>query len=395
MKRTALITLSAILILVTSLPAQDTAANDAYIKAMTSNDVGEKATLLKDWVATYGGKGQQYENFACATLCTINYPGKTPEDIINYGEKAITLGGLDDSTKCQVLLQVSAVYTHKGQNLAKAKNYSQQIVQISQAAKGKESEANNAKMWNQLVGAGYFTKAQAMEKNGELKDAVTAYINSYNILKNKQIITSIAKLGKSLYDSKAYADAEKAFATAVPILKDYGSTTLYAKTLHRLGKKSEAINYYKQSYGKKRSGEIAYNIALLLAPQAQTSATVGQETVQFFLEASFLSPANSKKAMEYAQGLYFKHNPAYNEKIQALQTKSKNLETLTNTFNSKFGEKEEEELSEAEKKEMNSILAQIDSEHKAITTLQTEQQTELEKFNQLIAQTKQKLGINS
>lgn len=394
MKRTALITLSAILILVTSLPAQDTAANDAYIKAMTTNDIGQKATLLKEWVANYGGKGQQYENFACATLCTMNYPGKTPADVINYGEKAITLGGLDDSTKCQVLLQVSAMYTHQGQNLSKAKNYSQQIVQISQAAKGKASEANNAKLWNQLIGAGYFTQAQAMEKNKENKGAVTAYINSYNILKNKQIITSVAKLGKTLYDAKAYADAEKAFAAAVPILQDYGSITLYAKTLHRLSKKSDAIKYYKQSYGKKRSGEVAYNIALLLAPQAQSSATVGNETIQYFLEASFLSPANSKKAMEYAQGLYFKHNPAYNEKIQSLQTKGKNLESLTNSFNSKFGEKEEEELSEAEKTEMNSILAQIDSEQKAIETLQAEQQAELEKFNQLIAQTKQKLGLN-
>jgi len=392
MKRTVVTIISLLLVLAVGLPAQDTAANDAYIKAMTNNDMGQRAQLLKDWLSKYGS-GHEYENFASATLCTMQYPGKTPEDAIKYGEKAIALGGLDDSTTCQVLLNVSMMYTHKGQNLGKAKSYAGQIVQTAKTAMGKESEKGNEKIWNQLIGAGYFAQAQAMEKNNEIKGAVSAYASSYNILKNKQIVTTLAKLGKSLYDAKAYADAAAAFKIAVPILKDFGSTTLYAKSLHRQGKKSEALKYYKQSYSAKKTGEIAYNIGLLLAPQVKSNPSMAGDAIQYLLDASFLSPANSKKAMQLAEGLYFNQNPQYNEKVKSLQAKGAELEKATNDFNDKYGEKEEEDLSDSEKKEMNDTLARIEKLQEDIAQLQEEQQAELGKFNQLIEQTKQKLGV--
>ena len=71
-----------------------------------------------------------------------------------------------------------------------------------------------------------------------------SYIKSYNIPKTKQIATSLAQTGKSLYDGKDYASAEKAFRVAVPVLGDFGSITLYAKTLHRTGKKPDAVKFY-------------------------------------------------------------------------------------------------------------------------------------------------------
>ena len=66
---------------------------------------------------------------------------------------------------------------------------------------------------------------------------------------------------------------------------------------------------------------------------------------------------------------------------------------MTNTFNSKFGDKEEDDLTDAEKKEIETLLANIDKAQKDLATLQTQQQTELEKFQTRIAQTKSKLGI--
>lgn len=392
MKRTMLTIIGLLLVLTAGLPAQDTAANDAYIKAMTNNDMAQRAQLLKDWLNKYGS-GHEYENFASASLCTMQYTGKTPEETIKYGEKAIALGGLDDSTTCQVLLNVSLMYTHKGQNLGKAKSYAGQVVQTAKGAKGKESEKGNEKIWNQLIGAGHFAQAQAMEKNNELKAAVSAYSNSYNILKNKQIITTIAKIGKSLYDAKAYADAVQAFKIAVPVLKDFGTTTLYAKALHRQGNKNEALKYYKQSYAARKTGEIAYNIGLLLAPQAKSNPAVSDEAIQYLLDASFLSPKNSTKAMQLAEGLYFNQNPQYNEKVKSLLEKGKELENLTNSFNDKYGEKEEEDLSESEKKEMDGMLSRIDTLQKDIEKVQGEQQAELDKFNKKIEATKQKLGV--
>jgi len=85
MKKMLLSTLSIMLIFFASLPAQNS-ANDAYIKAMNSTDVNQRAKLLKDWVSKYEGQGSQYENFACASLCNDQYKGKTPADIIKYGE---------------------------------------------------------------------------------------------------------------------------------------------------------------------------------------------------------------------------------------------------------------------------------------------------------------------
>jgi hypothetical protein len=143
----------------------------------------------------------------------------------------------------------------------------------------------------------------------------------------------------------------------------------------------------------KKTGEIAYNIGILLAPQAKNDSTLAEETIQYLLNASFLSPANSKNAMQLAESLYFNLNPEYNDKVKTLQAKSKNLAQLTNTFNDKFGEKDEEDLSDAEIKEMDSILAKIESEQKSIEKLQEEQQVTLAAFNQLIEQTKQNLDI--
>ncbi len=391
MKKTILCALALLLFSSLSLIAQDTAANDAYIQAMTANDIQERARLLKDWTTKYGGNGHPYENFAYATLCTLPYNGKTQDEIIKYGEKALALGELDESTKCQVLISVANSYVYKGQSLDKAKKYAEQVIQIAKTAKGEQSSTTDSSAWSKLIGAGYFLQAQAMEKAGDLEDAVTAYINSYSILKNKQIIASVGNLGKTLYDKKKYGPAEKALKLSASSLKDFGSITLYAKTLHRLGKKSEALDYYKQSYAKKKTGEIAYNIGLLLASEAKTSPDKSSEAIQYLLNASFLSPANSEKAMKLAEGLYFSHHPEYNEKVQALQAKSKNLENLTTAFNDKFKDKDEEDLSESEKKEMESLLTQIEAMQKEIAQLQKEQQLALDKFQNLITQIKKEL----
>ena len=392
MKRIALTLTALILVLCSTLAAQDTAANDEYITAMTNNDPSQRAQLLKGWLDKYGGTGHQYENFANATVCAAQYPGKTQAETIKYGEAALKIGGLDTSTKAQVLTIVAAMYVSTGNNLSQAKTYAGQVVQIANTAKGQSAEAGNAKVWDQMSGSAHFIQGQAFEKENNLNGAVDAYANSYRILKNKQIATSLAQLGKSAYEAKDYATAEKAFIIAVPALDNFGTTTLYAKTLHRAGKKNDAIKYYKQSYNKRKTGEVAYNLGILLA-NGGSNASVANEAIEYLLSASFLSPANSEKAMKLAEGLYFKQNPQYNQIVTDIQTKTKNLEQMTNTFNGKYGDKEEDDLTDAEKKEIATLLANIEKAQKDLTALQTQQQTELEKFQTRISQTKQKLGI--
>ena len=130
MRKTAIATLILLVFLCSLLPAQNS-NNETYIKAMTTSDPGEKAQLLKEYVTN--NRGAQYENFACAELCTKPYPGKTAADIIKYGERALELGGLDAFIKCQVLIQVANTYVSQGQNLPKVSNYAAQIIQTAKA----------------------------------------------------------------------------------------------------------------------------------------------------------------------------------------------------------------------------------------------------------------------
>ena len=370
-------------------------ADQAYIKAMTSQDPGQKAQLLKEYIRKYAGQGTKYENFAYANLCLLQYPGKTPQETANYGEKALALDGLDSLTKAQVLIQVAGIYVATGQNLSKAQSYASQIIQLAQSNKAKADKANAAKQWQTFQGAGYFVQAQAMEKAGNLNGAVKAYLNSYSILKNNQIIASLKKVGKALYDRQKYNEAAQAFKLPATSMNDFPSLVYYAKALHRAGKTSEALKYYKQAYAKEKSGELAYNIGIILAAQTKTKPLLSQEAIDYLLQAAFLSKTYSEKAMKLAESLFFTQNPTlqYNETVKELATRAKNLENLTNTFNSKFGNKEEEELSEEEKMEMEKLLKQIEAEQQAIKDLEAKQQAALDKFNQLIAQTKQKLGI--
>jgi uncharacterized phage infection (PIP) family protein YhgE len=99
--------------------------------------------------------------------------------------------------------------------------------------------------------------------------------------------------------------------------------------------------------------------------------------------------------MSLAEQLYFNYkDKTYNEKVKQLAEKGKELEALTKDFNNKFGEKDEEDLTEAEKTEMDSMLKKIEQLQADIEKLQEEQTAALDKFKQLVEQTKQRLGIN-
>jgi len=396
MKRSTLILLALFFLTAGFLQAQGTDANQAYIKAVTAKNPDQKVQLLKDYLAKYAGKGTQYENFVYASLVITPSSALSENDRITYGEKAISLGGLDDLTGFQLYITVSGIYIKTGTNLDKAKNYALKAIQVAKAAKSKEENETNSARWNQFIGAGYYTQAQAMEKADDLKGAVKAYINSYKILKNTQIIGSIRKLGKSLYDAKQFKSAEEPFQFAAQVQKDYASISYYARCLHRNGKKSEALKYYKQAYTKQKSGDLAYNIGILLARQAKSNPVLADEAIQYLLDAAFLSKSNTEKAMTLAQGLFFNSahkDLKYNENVQELALRGKKINDLTDSFNTKFGDKDEEDLTDNEKNEMEAILASIEAERKAMDRLGSETKAALEKFNQAIESAKKRLGI--
>ncbi len=396
MRKSTLTLLTLIFLLTGLLHAQGTDANQDYIKAVTTKNPNQRIQLLKDYLSKYVGQGTQYENFVYANLCTTPSAAISQEDRINYGEKAISLGGYDELTNFKLYITVSGLYIKNGKNLNKAKSYSLKAVQVAKAAKSKETERTNIARWNQFIGAGYYNHGQALEKANDPKGAVKAYINSFKILKNEQIIKSIRRLGKKLYDAKEFKASEEPFQLAAQVLKDYGSMTYYAKCLHRSGKKASALKYYKLSYSKQKSGDLAYNIGILLAGQIKSNPAAAEEAIQYLLDAAFLSKTNTKKAMDLAQGLFFNRahkDLKYNEKVQELVSRGNKITDLSNSFNSKFGDKDEEDLTDTEKKEMETILASIETEKKAIDRLELETKAALEKFNQAIESAKKRLGI--
>ncbi len=375
--------------------AQTGDPNQDYIQAMSEQNPAQKAKLLKEWLKANAGKGNEYEKYACAELCMINYPGKTAEELIEYGEKSISLGGLDDFTKSRVLMTIATVYSQRGQNLEKAKSYSQQVIQLSKTNRDKEGSGATPAQWDQFMGIAYYTHGTALDKGRDPRGALESYINSYNILKDPQIATSLRKIGRTLYDNRFYKDAEKAFKITATALKDYASILLYAKTLHRNGKKDDALRYYKQAYGQQKTGDVAYNIGIILAGNAKRDPSVSPEAINYLLDASFLSPPNSKKAMQLAESLFFTFNRdlKYNETVRDIQKKNKELEDQTKEYNTRFGDKEDDELSDVDKRMMRIMEQDIEALQKEIEELLVKQKAALDQFNKLLAEAKRRLGI--
>jgi len=393
MKKTVLTTLALTFFISSLAISQNDEAHSAYLQAMGAPSIAQKIQLLKNYVNKYKGQGTQYEHYANANLCVLSSQTGNLNDSIDYGENALLLGGLDDYTKTQVLFVLSTVYTKQGKNLEKAKNYAMQVVELSRVNKGKKSATTNADQWNKLMGAGYYTHAQAQEKAKQLKGAASSYIKSYDILKNPQIGKDLKKVGKSLYKFKFYKDAEEAFRASYKILEDYESGSFYAKSLFKNNKKNEALTNFKKVYAKKKSGEVAYYIGIIQAGKAKKDPSFSEEAIRYLLEASFLSPSNSEKARSLAESLFFHSKEAgnYNQKVKELTELSKKLEEMTELFNENFGDKNEDELSDKEKKEIESWLKDIEAVEAKIKKIETEQNVIVQKFNRLLEETKNRL----
>jgi len=201
-------------------------------------------------------------------------------------------------------------------------------------------------------------------------------------------------MGKDYYEAKNFAEAEKVFRAIYNLNKEPETAVFLGQLLVRSNKNDEALALLKEAYSKKTSGDVAFSIAVILAKKAQSDPKAVNEAIRYSLEAAFLSNANSQQAMKMAEGLFFTMNKdlKYNETVLEIQSKAKELEELTNLFNERFGDKNEEELSEREKKRMKEMLAEIEALKAEIEKLKKQQESAIVKFNQLVEETKKRLG---
>jgi tetratricopeptide (TPR) repeat protein len=369
-------------------------SDQVYIKAMTANTPAERMTLLKDFVAKFGGKGVQYENFATANLCIMGWQGKTEQETISYGEKALSLGGLDNVLKCQVLMNVAALFAKQGQ-VDKAKSYSSQLIQTATDAKAKEPGAAN---WDGMIGAGHYLTAQALDKAKDVKGALDEYMTAYGILKDPKtqatILAEIKKQAKSFYEAKNYADAEKVFRTlAQANPRDAESLTFVALCLYKGGKVDEAMAMWKDAFAKSKSGDVAYNIGITLAREAKTNPALTNDAIKYLIDAAFLSPAKSKEARALAESLYFSSDKEWNNRVKLMHESKALIDDWAKTINTKFGDKSEDDLTPDQKREYRKIKESIDKEQKILDDLNAKQKAGVEGFNRILEGEKQKLGI--
>ena len=384
MKR-ILMTVLLLAVVATGFLTAQNEADDAYVKAMTQNDPCQKVQALKAYVQKYAGKGTQYENFAHVFLCLTPCPSQPAAEKIQYGEKALTMDGIDDGTRTQILITITSLYLQSGQNLDKAKVAAGKLIDLAKANKEKDpSEAQ----WGKLVGAGYFLQGQAAEKAKDMGAAADAYIASYAILKDPKIMVQIRKLAKTLYDAKQFAQAEQVFRTLYNHSRDAESALILGQTLYRNNKADEALTLFKEAYAKKQTGELAYNIGIILAKKAP------QEAIDYLIVASFRYPAQSQNALGMAQNLFFTSSPdaKINDVINKIQEKQKKIDDLTKAFNTKFTDKNEEDLTDAEKAEMKKILADIDVQKAEIAKLQSSSSEITAKWTRRMDDVKKRIG---
>ncbi len=247
--------------------------------------------------------------------------------------------GIDDGTKTQLLVTITSLHIQSGQNLDKAKAAAGRLIDLAKANKEKDpSEAQ----WGKLIGAGYYLQGQAAEKGKDMGAAADAYIASYGILKDPKIMAQIKKLAKTLYDAKQFAEAEQVFRTLYNHSKDADSALILGQTLYRNNKADEALALFKEAYAKKQTGELAYNIGIILAKKSP------QEAIDYLIVASLRYPAQAQNALGMAQNLYFTSSPdaKINDVINKIQEKQKKIDELTKSFNTKFADKNEEELTD-------------------------------------------------
>ena len=384
MKRIVM-TILLLAVVATGFVSAQNPADDAYVKAMTQSDPCQKIQALKSFLQQYAGKGSQYESFANAYVSLTPCPSQAPAEKIQYGEKALTFSGLDDSTKIQLLATVADLTIKSGQNLDKAKAVAGKLIDYAKANKEKDpSEAQ----WNKLIGAGHYLQGQAAEKSKDMSAAADAYIASYGILKDPKIMAQIKKLAKTLYDAKQFAQAEGVFRSLYNHSKDADSALILGQTLYRNNKADEALALFKEAYAKKQTGELAYNIGIILAKKSP------QEAIDYLIVASLRYPAQAQNALGMAQNLFFTSSPdaKINDVIKKIEGVQKRIDDLTKSFNVKFAEKNEEELTDAEKAEMKKILGDIDAAKAEIAKLQASSSEITGKWAKRVEEVKKRLG---
>ncbi|MGZ7065780.1 MAG: tetratricopeptide repeat protein, partial [Candidatus Aminicenantales bacterium] len=210
--------------------------------------------------------------------------------------------------------------------------------------------------------------------------------------KDPSISKHLNNLANTLSNAQKYAEAEKVFREFYAADKGPESASLLAQTLYKQGKVDEALTIYREAYAKKRTANLAQNIAVILNKEVKTKPSLKDQTIDALIEAGLLIPAKQKDYFQAAQNLYISKSPELASINAQIEEHNKNIADMTKTYNDKYGTKSEDELTGPEKVSMKKLNDAIESEKRAIDQIKASQTGVMEKFNQLVAQARARIG---
>ena len=382
MKRTLFATVTLVFLLAGLGAAQS--ADEDYLKAMQLSDNCAKVQALEAYIAKYAGQGTTNEHWAYAYYCLTPCASKNAQKAAEYGEKAVTMPGIDDQTKIGLLAMIPGLYNSIGQ-VDKAKAAAHKLIDFGKAL-------SDAKLASRLQATGYLLIGQFAEKAGDYGTAAKNYITAYSIFKDPSISKQLNNLAATLYKGQKFAEAEKVFRQFYAADKGPESAALLGQTLYKQNKVDEALTIYKEGYARKKTGPLALNIAIILNGQVKTDPSKTNEAVNALIEAALLNPKDAKNLLGQAQNLFVGQDKDLASSYARIEEHNKAIEEFTKTYNSKIEGKTEGDLSATDKKVLKTLEANIEVEKQAIARIQGSQKGVLDKFNALVAQAKARLG---
>ena len=382
MNRTLIATVTLVLALTGLAAAQS--ADEEYLSAMQQSDPCKKVQALEAYLNKYAGQGTTNEHWAYAYYCLEPCPSKNAQKAAEYGEKALNMAGIDGQTKVRLLATIPSLYHGIGQ-ADKAKAAAMKLVEFGKSA-------GDAKTSAQLQAAGHVMIGQFAEKAGDFGAAAGSYITAYGILKDPSISKLLNGLAATLYKSQRFADAEKVFRQFYAADQGPESAALLGQTLYKQGKIDEALAIYKEGYAKRRTASLAQNIAIILNAQVKTDPSKTNEAISANIEAALLNAAQQKNFLGQAQNLFVGQDKELASSYDKIAEHNRAIEEFTKTYNGKIEGKNEDELSDADKRLLKKLEANIEAEKQAIAAIQASQKGVLDKFNSLVAQIRARLG---
>ncbi|MCX6572585.1 MAG: hypothetical protein NTX99_01205 [Candidatus Aminicenantes bacterium] len=382
MKRTLFATMTLVFVLAGLAVAQG--ADEEYLKAMQLSDNCQKVQALEAYIAKYAGQGTTNEHWAYAYCCLTPCASKNAGKAAEYGEKALGMAGIDNSTKLQLIIAIPQLYYGAGQ-ADKGDAGARKLIDYGKGL-------SEAKTGAQLQATGYFLIGNSAEKAGDNVKATENYIQAYDAFKDPNIVKQIKSLADKLYKAQKYAEAEQVLQKFYAADQGPESATVYAQTLYKQGKTAEALAIYREAYAKKRTGGLAQNIAIILNAQVKTDPSKTMEAVNANIEAAFLVPAQQKNFLGQAQNLFVGQDKELASSYAKIEEHKKAVDEFNKTIDTKFAGKSEDELSDSDKRLLKTLNANIEAENQAIAQIVASQKGVLDKFNALVAQVKARLG---